>query len=465
MLTYYYKVGDSMYLKQKKKGFTLIELLAVIIILGVLMLIAIPSVTGYISESRKKSYISTARRYIEAASILVNSGNLDVYDIDTSYYIPGSCLKMESGDLKSPYADWKDRYVIATYDGTSYDFYWASTDDAKMGIYITYSDKLTTDNVKTGVSTIPTDVGVGERSKIYVFNDDCSGISQIAPTAATSKIPNKGFADSDTGSSSINENNDGTVDTSEELTESGEAISIDNLKWSYKNLDVEIKIDDSTCYNDDNKKWCSGYMTVTNNNPLKPIVSWEVNFNITNGSEVGWTEAVDYVDMVVSNNKITLKNHSNQIHNNIAPLDTKKFLLSFKIPIGDSFALSSGFISYTLMSDGNTTGTTNTMDVTFNRNSYYVEPYNGSAERYHQFNYEVVVTNKTNRQLENWKIELKDDSNIYFVEGWELNAEKINGVWTLSSKGNDVIGVGESKTYTGAFRLVALDANTTVKLK
>ena len=38
---------------RRSKGFTLIELLAVIVILGVIMLIAIPSVTGYITSSRK----------------------------------------------------------------------------------------------------------------------------------------------------------------------------------------------------------------------------------------------------------------------------------------------------------------------------------------------------------------------------------------------------------------------------
>ena len=44
-----------------KKGFTLIELLAVIIILGILMIIAIPSVTKYISDSRKSAYVDTAK--------------------------------------------------------------------------------------------------------------------------------------------------------------------------------------------------------------------------------------------------------------------------------------------------------------------------------------------------------------------------------------------------------------------
>ena len=40
---------------KNNKGFTLIELLAVIIILGILMIIAIPSVTKYITDSRKNS--------------------------------------------------------------------------------------------------------------------------------------------------------------------------------------------------------------------------------------------------------------------------------------------------------------------------------------------------------------------------------------------------------------------------
>ena len=44
---------------KNKKGFTLIELLAVIVILGLLMAIAIPSVTKYITESRKKTLTTT----------------------------------------------------------------------------------------------------------------------------------------------------------------------------------------------------------------------------------------------------------------------------------------------------------------------------------------------------------------------------------------------------------------------
>ena len=68
-----------------KKAFTLIELLAVIIILGILMLIAIPSVTNYINNSRKSTYVTTVNELVKGTIAKVNSGDLNVYDSDTTY--------------------------------------------------------------------------------------------------------------------------------------------------------------------------------------------------------------------------------------------------------------------------------------------------------------------------------------------------------------------------------------------
>ncbi len=178
---------------KNKKGFTLIELLAVIIILGVLMIIAIPAVTEYISSSRKSAYITTATRYIDGVRNKVNAAEIPVYDIETTYYIPGSCVSMEKGG-KSPYGDWREYYVVVTYDGTGYDYYWTSRDETNTGIYLTYQDLLDVDRIENNVTSISTNIGVGDREKILLLKDSCS-INDVEELIATSSIPEKGTSD------------------------------------------------------------------------------------------------------------------------------------------------------------------------------------------------------------------------------------------------------------------------------
>ena len=61
---------------RNNKGFTLVELLAVIVIMGILMLVAIPSITRTIENSRKDTFVDIAKSYGNAARTLWTSDNL-----------------------------------------------------------------------------------------------------------------------------------------------------------------------------------------------------------------------------------------------------------------------------------------------------------------------------------------------------------------------------------------------------
>ena len=181
---------------KNKKGFTLIELLAVIIILGILMIIAIPAVTKYISGSRKDAYVETAKEVVKGAINLVNSGELQMRDIDATYYMPSTCVRVENGEVaKSPYGEFDPAYIVINYNGSGegYDYYWMSRDDTGTGVTTPIAiDKFNTDDIETDITEkdfIDGITTIDKRTKFIFFNEDCTSKTDQKPTSFGKLLP------------------------------------------------------------------------------------------------------------------------------------------------------------------------------------------------------------------------------------------------------------------------------------
>lgn len=293
-----------------KKGFTLIELLAVIIILAVLLLIAIPAVSNYINDSRKEAYVKTAKQVISGARNLVNSGKLDMYDTDTTYYIPSSCIKVENGETaKSPYGEFIKAYVAVTYSGKDYDYYWASVDESGIGFKsLLCSNNLSIDDLSSGVKIedIKSDYPIGGRSNYRVYDDNC-----------TEYVEGKNIAS--------------FTNTIEKLIENSSSNTIvdefRNIRFIGRNPSNYVKFEDS------DKKWriigiVDGHVK---------IVDDTVNVTTVNGMTSWWRGYGSY-DKSIMDNWSTSKAMSDlngDYYNSLSDL-TKKSIITFTYGLENS---------------------------------------------------------------------------------------------------------------------------------
>ena len=168
--------------KMNKKGFTLIELLAVIIILGVLLLIAVPSVSKYIQQSRMKTYNNNLSNFVSAVTNEVNAMDYSSpysFRSDEVLIVAFNKIDIERGsNEKSPfsYYDQKYSYVLVTrkyevttddngteddtsddkkaYTPVGYNYYVQALDESGYGAKLAKAGETTIDAV-TGLTEIP----------------------------------------------------------------------------------------------------------------------------------------------------------------------------------------------------------------------------------------------------------------------------------------------------------------------
>ena len=130
-------------LKKNNKGFTLIELLADIVILGVLMIIAVPMVSKYIMEAKKNAFVATAKAYVSSARYAYLNGDYNCpVNLDSgtggAVYIDFNLIQVDKTGGKSSFNQniaKNASYVVIKSDVAtgSYEYYVRMVDEGGNG--------------------------------------------------------------------------------------------------------------------------------------------------------------------------------------------------------------------------------------------------------------------------------------------------------------------------------------------
>ena len=177
---------------KNKKGFTLIELLAVIVILAILLAVAIPRVTNYISGSRRDSLVTTAREF---ADTVEKDATKEIYELPISNnditIVSLNLMNLQKGGSKSPFnAKWvySNSYVAIVNIGTDidpiYKYYVTLSDKKKYSLPLVESEKINSKQIVRNGDLASITPICGSKEGEYKVMGKIKGLEELNPTGS-----------------------------------------------------------------------------------------------------------------------------------------------------------------------------------------------------------------------------------------------------------------------------------------
>ncbi len=143
-----------------KKGFTLVELLAVIVILALIMVFAVPQILNVMNDSKKKNFQLYAQRFMQSVSDYYQSkGLLNEQDKITTKYNGKICLRPQdigvtaTGSYQLFVAITPSDQIINGVNQTAYNIYMTDGSFAYNG-----TDMVTVQTNSGAISSNPDDI-------------------------------------------------------------------------------------------------------------------------------------------------------------------------------------------------------------------------------------------------------------------------------------------------------------------
>lgn len=135
---------------RNKNGFTLVELLATVVILGIIMIVAVPNVMGILTRNRSNTYLEDAKKLSTLAEYQIRSGSNAVQKPAT-----GQCIVMTLSYLDN--AEFEDApnggeylknvsFVVVKKEGNELKYYVQLLENYKntyRGVKLIETSKLT----------------------------------------------------------------------------------------------------------------------------------------------------------------------------------------------------------------------------------------------------------------------------------------------------------------------------------